>query len=514
MNILRGIAAGCLLLSAVACKQTNKADRVAGTTDTGFYHEQYRLQAHFSPKEKWMNDPNGLVYYKNTYHMFFQHFPDSTVWGPMHWGHATSKDLIHWQQQPIALFPDSLGYIFSGSVVVDEKNTSGFGTKDNPPMVAIFTHHDPKGEKAGSSTFQNQSIAYSIDEGKTWTKYKSNPVLINPGIKDFRDPKVFWYAPQNKWVMSLATLDRITFYSSTDLKTWKKESEFGQKLGAHGGVWECPDLISLKLNGKEYWVLLVSINPGGPNKGSATQCFVGQFDGSKFTPNNTQTKWIDYGPDDYAGVTWSNTGDRKIFLGWMGNWIYANQVPTVKWRNAMTIPRELSLKLERNDIWLASKPVEELDEITEKTAKINAGELAKESDIFAIIKQRPKQFKLKFSTDELKEYSIVLANDAGEKLIIGYDIHNNGYYVNRINAGQKDFSKEFASISYAPRIAAGKFADIEMVVDASSIEVFADGGLSNLTGVFFPSQPFTHLSIANSGMAIRNLEIKSLRSIW
>jgi fructan beta-fructosidase len=330
MDIKKVLLVGCLVLAAISSK-AQKA------TNAKLYHEPYRPQVHFSPKTMWVNDPNGMVYYKGTYHLFFQHYPKATVWGPMHWGHAVSKDLIHWKQMPIALYPDKLGYIFSGSVVVDENNTSGFGTKSKPAMVAIFTHHDPKGEKSGSSVFQNQSIAYSLDEGTTWTKYTGNPVLKNPGIKDFRDPKVFWYAAGNKWVMSLATKDRITFYSSPNLKDWKKESDFGQMLGAHGGVWECPDLFPLKLNGKEYWVLLVSINPGGPNGGSATQYFVGHFDGKTFTPSSNQTKWIDYGPDNYAGVTWGNTGNRKIFLGWMGNWFYANDVPTLKWRNAMTI---------------------------------------------------------------------------------------------------------------------------------------------------------------------------------
>ena len=314
--------------------------------------------------------------------------------------------------------------------------------------------------------------------------------------------------------MTLATLDHITFYSSPDLKSWTKESEIGKEFGAHGGVWECPDLFPLDYNGRQVWVLLVSINPGGPNKGSATQYFIGQFDGTRFTPNNTKTKWIDYGPDDYAGVTWSNTADRKIFLGWMGNWLYANQVPTVKWRNAMTIPRELSLKLAFDDIWLASNPVKELDKINDKTARVDAAVLAQEGDIFKIIKQQPAQFKLRFNTDKLKEYSIVLSNDAGEKLIVGFDSHQNGYYLNRINAGQSSFNKEFASISYAPRIASTPLSNIELVVDASSIEVFADGGLSNLTGVFFPTRDFNHLSILHSGMEIKGLEVTGLKSIW
>lgn len=507
MDIKKIVLVGCFVAAAISSK-AQKA------TTANLYHEPYRPQVHFSPKTMWTNDPNGMVYYKGTYHLFFQHYPKATVWGPMHWGHAVSKDLIHWKQMSIALYPDKLGYIFSGSVVVDENNTSGFGTKGKPAMVAIFTHHDPKGEKLGSSVFQNQSIAYSLDEGATWTKYSANPVLKNPGIKDFRDPKVFWYAAGNKWVMSLATKDRITFYSSPNLKDWKKESDFGQVLGAHGGVWECPDLFPLKLNGKEYWVLLVSINPGGPNGGSATQYFVGHFDGKTFTPTSNQTKWIDYGPDNYAGVTWGNTGNRKVFLGWMGNWFYANNVPTIKWRNAMTIPRELSLKLTAGDIWLTSTPVEELDKIVNKTIKVDAELLAKNNNIFSVIKQTPTQYTLKFNTQAVKDYSVMLSNDAGEALIVGYDAKNSRYYIDRTKAGQNKFSKQFMPKAYAPRLSTSLTPDFELVVDVSSIELFADGGLSNLTGVFFPKKPYNRLSIINNGMEIEHLQIQPLRSIW
>ena len=312
--------------------------------------EQHRPQIHFTPKAHWMNDPNGMFYNKGVYHLFFQYYPGASVWGPMHWGHATSKDLMHWQEQPIALYPDSLGYIFSGSAVVDKSNTSGFGKKGQVPIVAIFTHHNMEGEKEKRNDFQNQSIAYSLDDGKTWVKYAGNPVLHNPGIVDFRDPKVMWYEAQKKWIMTLATKDRVTFYSSPNLKEWTKESEFGETLGAHGGVWECPDLFTLYDNGKKVWALTVSINPGGPNKGSATQYFLGDFDGNRFTPLSTETKWIDYGTDDYAGVTWSNTGNRKIFLGWMSNWQYATIVPTNIWRSATTIPREFL-----NHLWAGSR---------------------------------------------------------------------------------------------------------------------------------------------------------------
>ncbi|NDE62069.1 MAG: glycoside hydrolase family 32 protein, partial [Cyclobacteriaceae bacterium] len=226
------------------------------------------------------------------------------------WGHAVSKDLIHWEELPIALFPDSLGYIFSGSAVYDAANTSGLGSTETPPLVALFTYHDPKGEKEGRIDFQKQGLAYSLDKGQTWQKYEGNPVLGNPGIRDFRDPKITQVAQadgKSSWVMTLAARDRVHFYESANLKEWAFLGEFGQGIGAHGGVWECPDLLSLKApDGSQKWVLLVSMNPGGPQKGSATQYFIGDFQQGVFTPDDTMIRWLDYGPDNYAGVTWAN----------------------------------------------------------------------------------------------------------------------------------------------------------------------------------------------------------------
>lgn len=332
-------------------------------SNVGLYHEQFRPQIHFSQPSNWMNDPNGMIYFNNKYHLFYQYYPGSLVWGPMHWGHAISTDLIHWQNLPVALYPDSLGYIFSGSIVPDIHNTSGFGKDGKIALVAIFTHHDPIKEKEGTNTFQNQSIAYSIDEGKNWIKFSGNPIVHNPGIKDFRDPKVFWYEPQKKWIMTLATMDKITLYSSPDLKNWIKESEFGKSVGAHGGVWECPDLFPITYNGKIIWVLIVSINPGGYNTGSATQYFTGNFDGKQFKPYDTNTKWLDYGPDEYAGVTWNNTRNKRIFIGWMSNWQYATEVPTTPWRSAMTIARTLNLKKIGTKYFVTSIPIREMNKL-------------------------------------------------------------------------------------------------------------------------------------------------------
>jgi fructan beta-fructosidase len=480
------------------------------------YKELYRPQLHFSPLEKWTNDPNGLVYYQGVYHLFYQYYPGDIIWGPMHWGHATSRDLVHWKQQSIALYPDSLGYIFSGSAVVDSGNTSGFGQKGKPALVAIFTHHDPAGEKKGAMDYQNQSLAYSLDDGNTWTKYKGNPVLKNPGITDFRDPNVIWYRPGKKWVMSLATKDKISFYSSPDLKTWTKESDFGQDLGAHGGVWECPNLFPMQLDGTTYWVLLVSTNPGGPNGGSGTQYFIGQFDGKKFYPNGSTTRWVDYGPDDYAGITWNNTGKRRIFLGWMSNWIYANQVPTATWRNAMTLSRELKLVHANDEIYMSSMPVKELDKLEmEKPQALKDIAVDSMTDISGKLHVSSAQYKLELHSDTLQDFFIIFSNSLGQQMVLGYNKTTNEWYVDRTLSGRTDFNKEFPKRSLSPRIGTGRELDLTLVMDASSLEVFADKGLTVMTSVCFPDSPLVRLHFGSrEPWKIQRLTYTPLRSIW
>ena len=488
-----------LALSCFGLVLTCRAQTAAPAAAT----PQYRPAYHFSPAAHWMNDPNGMVYYQGTYHLFFQYYPGGTTWGPMHWGHATSPDLVSWKEQPVALYPDSLGYIFSGSAVVDANNTAGFGKN---ALVAIFTHHDPKGEKKGTDTFQNESLAYSLDAGKTWTKYAGNPVLKNPGIHDFRDPKVSWNEATHKWVMTLATKDRITFYSSPNLKDWAKESEFGAKFGAHGGVWECPDLFPLTLNGKTHWVLLVNLNPGGPNGGSGTQYFVGNFDGHTFTPLNTKTKWADYGPDDYAGVTWANTGTRRIFLGWMSNWDYANVVPTSPWRNATTVPRELALQQVGPEIYLTSQPVKELDKLFPSPVNLKSVGAQKVYNLGPKPKNADDKFELKLSAHQLANFSLVLSNSKGEELVIGYDQGANQYFIDRRRAGLVGFSPKFGGRHTAPRRATGPQTDLTLLFDASSVEVFADHGLTVMSALFFPTEPLTMLKIKGpSGFTVQAL---------
>ena len=474
---------------------------------------QYRPRIHFTPKAHWMNDPNGMVYHDGIYHLFFQYHPYSSVWGPMHWGHATSTDMIHWKEQPIAIYPDSIGTIFSGSAVVDKNNTSGFGKNGKAPLVAIFTQHNMEGEKAGKNNFQNQSIAYSNDNGMTWEKYTGNPVLKNPGITDFRDPKVMWYEPQKKWIMTLATKDHITFYASPDLKNWEKQSEFGKTIGAHGGVWECPDLFSFDDAGKKVWALIVNLNPGGPNGGSATQYFLGDFDGKTFVPYKTDTKWLDYGPDEYAGVTWSNTGSRKIFLGWMSNWDYATIVPTETWRSAMTIPRELKLKHVGNDMLIASEPVAELLSVQLKPSTVINNLAVPEKGLLVNTKGDAKfPLRINLSTDETKDFSIVVSNTMGEELVIGFDKMANRYFIDRTKSGKTGFKKEFAAKHTAPRFTNAAKMDMILVIDVSSVELFADGGLTAMTEIFFPNKPYTQIRVTSpEKLGIKKLECIHLK---
>jgi fructan beta-fructosidase len=494
-------------------------------TSSGYYQEQYRPQFHFSPEANWMNDPNGLVYFDGEYHLFYQYYPDSTVWGPMHWGHSVSRDLIHWKHHPIALYPDSLGYIFSGSAVVDLTNTSGFGTPANPPMIAIFTYHNPDLEKRGSLKFQNQGLAYSLDKGRTWLKYSGNPVLRNPGFRDFRDPKMFWNQKIKKWNLIMAVHDRVHIYSSPNIKDWTFESEFGKNIGAHGGVWECPDLFPLKVEGGEAqrWVMLVSINPGGPNNGSATQYFTGDFDGHKFLPDETNEKWVDWGRDNYAGVTWSNIPEsdgRTIFIGWMSDWEYATDVPTSVWRSANTIPRELSLKSEEGHYFLTSKPVTELGILRSATDTSSLNHLSftgeKEISTGSIsLMQSELLFGFDLSDKSVDTLGIILENNLNERFIIGYSLPGKQFYIDRRKSGNSDFSKKFAGISTAP-YNAGTVLKIHLLIDASSVEMFVDDGRLVMTNLVFPTDKFTRLKLfSKSGTGLLNKAVfHGLEKIW
>lgn len=474
-----------------------------------------------------MNDPNGLFYAEGTYHLYFQYWPYGNVWGPMHWGHATSRDLVRWEEQPIALYPDRFGYIFSGSATLDVNNTSGFGNGTAAPVVALFTYCDPALEKLGKEA-QSQGIAYSLDKGYTWTKYdEGNPVIKSPGIKDFRDPKLTWDSQHNQWVMVLAAHDKAQFYRSENLKDWTFLSEFGTGIGAHGGVWECPDLFPIKVEGSNEikWVLLQSLNPGGANGGSGTQYFVGDFDGKMFrmekafeqTLGREKAVWLDYGKDNYAGVTWNNIPDadgRKLMIGWMSNWEYATVVPTQGWRSSMTLPRELKLQKKGSEYRLVTAPVQELNNYISKTV---AKSHVKIKDKVVLAEKGAVDFTAADIQCELTglrqgTYTFTLSNSAGEQLTFGLDNRENFLFVDRSATGNTAFSDKFSStVTKAPLDGSQKEISVRVLLDKTSIELFYNNGETVLTEIFFNAKPFDGLTITGPSGEIKTIKINQLK---
>ncbi len=481
------------------------------------FRENFRPQYHFTPPEKWMNDPNGLLFHNGTYHLFYQYYPEDIVWGPMHWGHATSKDLIKWEHQPIALYPDKLGLIFSGSAVMDVDNTSGLGTDGNPPMVAIFTYHLMEGENAGRNDFQTQGIAYSLDEGATWTKYEGNPVIGNEGnIKDFRDPKVLWHEPSKKWILTLVAGDHAKFYSSSNLKDWELMSEFGKNIGAHGGVWECPDLFPLIVNGSDEskWALLISINPGAPNGGSGTQYFIGDFDGITFTTDQKELKWLDYGTDNYAGVTYNGLDtDNRTFIGWMSNWNYARDTPTENWRSAMTLPRNITLhKNKENGYYLKNYPITTIENQLEKEvtfARVNGGASVSDDNY--------NQTRIEFTIEgKLTDFQLNFTNVQNNSLKVGYDGDKKQFYIDRSQSGRVSFEPRFAENVHIAPVILDDQEDVSFSIfmDASSIELFIDKGATVMTDQIFPNAPYTSMTFISKDGTLRDLKINEVKRIW
>jgi levanase/fructan beta-fructosidase len=523
----------CFVLS---CKDQGQKENVGNTSPSEVSLDMeeglYRPNFHFTPKVGWMNDPNGMFHYNGYYHLYYQHYPDGNKWGPMHWGHAISTDMVSWKEQPIALYPDDKGYIFSGSAVVDLENTSGFGTGGQVPIIAIFTYHNMDIEKAKGIDVESQAIAYSLDEGLTWTKYSGNPVIQNPGIRDFRDPKVSWNEEHEKWVMVLAAQDKVMFYASKDLKNWELLSDFGgdfnKEIGTHGGVWECPDLFPIPVEGTDEtkWVLYVSINPGGPNGGSATQYFIGDFDGTKFVMdedfetvlNKDHNFWIDFGKDNYAGVTFSNITSKKggkFYMGWMSNWEYANEVPTETWRSAMTVAREVKLIKDSKSYRLAFDPVGEMD--TYKGVKYKKENIAVEGELELIDLEKVNLSKavINFNIADIKKdgFTFKLTNKQGDELSFGYDATDNKYFIDRSKSGKVGFSDTFSSKqSIAPRISSSEKLSGTILLDKTSIELFFDDGATVMTEIFFPNAPFETLRIETTGQnfVIADIEVNQL----
>lgn len=472
--------------------------------------EKFRPVYHHTPAYGWMNDPNGMFYKDGVYHLYFQYNPYGSVWGNMHWGHSTSTDLMHWKFEGCAIVPDAWGAIFSGSCVVDHENTAGFGKE---AVVAFYT--SAKATPWGD--VQSQSMAYSLDNGKTFVKYEGNPILTS-SEKDFRDPKVFWYAPGKHWVMMLAVGQHMEIYSSVNLKEWKKESEFGAMQGAHGGVWECPDLVEIPVEGtrEKKWVLICNLNPGGPFGGSAAQYFVGSFDGKKFVNESpTQTKWMDWGKDNYATVTWNNAPDgRCIALGWMSNWQYANNVPTRQYRSANTLARDLTLYREGQELYLKSTPSVEVKKARGKKVSIPSFRVSEKHEIVNLFEEKQGAYEVEILIQNAgaSKIAFCLLNDKGEKVSMYYDLNRKQFVMDRSESGTVDFSKDFPAVTVAPANV-DKELTLRLFVDRSSIEAFGEDGKFVMTNLVFPSQPYVKMCFEadKNGYAVKTLNVYKLQ---
>ena len=434
--------------------------------------EKHRPLYHHTPQYGWMNDPNGMFYKDGVWHLCYQYNPYGSQWENLSWGHSTSTDLINWKAEPTALEPDALGMMFSGCCVVDKNNTAGFG-KD--AIVALYT-------TAGAR--QTQSLAYSTDGGKTFTKYADNPIITS-NVPDFRDPHVFWNAEAGFWNMILAAGQQMSIYSSKDLKEWKHESDFGAEYGNHGGVWECPDLMKMNVKGtnKDKWMLICNINPGGPFGGSATQYFIGQFDGHKFTCEDepSETKWMDYGKDHYATVTFDNAPDgRRCAIAWMSNWQYANQVPTKQFRSANSIVRDLGLFEYKGETYCSITPAKEM--LAARGARVSQPTEA--CEIVVTVKG---------------DAQIILRNAKGERVVMTYDDEEETFDMDRRRSGNISFSDAFPVATSSPTY--GKVRQLRIFVDRCSVEAFDGDGKMCMTNLVFPSTPYDKITVKGKAKA-------------
>lgn len=469
-----------------------------------------------------MNDPNGMVFYEGEYHLFYQYYPDDTVWGPMHWGHAVSRDLVHWEHLPIGLYPDRNGFIFSGSAVVDRKDSSGF-FEGGHGLAAIFTHADtyPGTERPR----QRQSLAYSRDCGRSWTMYDGNPVLAEEQYTDFRDPKVFWHAPLNHWVMVVAAGNHVRFYASPNLKEWAFTGEFGADSGSHEGVWECPDLFELPVNveaGTRKWVLIVSIgdHPERP-EGSRTQYFIGRFDGCTFVNDHDpeMVLWLDCGRDNYAGVTWSDIPEqdgRRLYIGWMSNWKYANKTPTEAWRSAMTIPRELTLRAEPEGIRVLQSPVAELKKLRENRQSWRRVVVRPDCNVLSGTRGDLLEIEAEIAFGPASHFGFKVKITDSEETVIGYDAVNRTLYVDRSRSGSTGFHPAFGCRHGVFHPAKHNRLKLHLFVDRSSVEIFADEGRTVLTDLIFPSAESSEVELFSSEgeVTLISMDIYHLQSVY
>lgn len=518
------VAAGLLLSAAAARPVAPPAVDAAPS-----YREPYRPRFHFTPARNWMNDPNGLVFHDGEYHLFYQYNPLGDRWGHMSWGHAVSPDLVHWQPLPLALAEEGGVMAFSGSAVVDRQNSSGFGRDGRPPLVAIYTGHHT------ARPLQTQNVAYSNDRGRTWTKYPGNPVL-DIGEADFRDPKVFWHAPSGRWVMVVAWPLRrqVRFYASRDLRTWSHLSDFGP-AGAVEGVWECPDLFPLAVDGtaQTRWLLIVNLNPGGPAGGSGSQYFVGDFDGRRFAPERERAGdppgpapaplWLDHGPDFYAAVTWSDvpaSDGRRIALAWMSNWEYAQDVPTAPWRSAMSVPRVLGLRRTPDGLRVTQRPVAAIDSLRHgRTERFAGGTFAEAAAWLARRAPLPAPLDVQLELGGVSAatpFELRLETGPGEATVLSVDPARGRLGVDRTRSGRVGFHPAFAARHEAPlRVVDGRLR-LRLLLDTSSLEVFAQDGETASTQLVFPQGDARALRLAVPGPAapparVREISLHELR---
>ncbi|KAL3475754.1 glycosyl hydrolase [Aspergillus californicus] len=491
------------------------------------YTEPYRPQYHFTPAENWMNDPNGLIFHNSSYHLFYQYNPGGLTWGAMSWGHATSPDLVHWEHQEVALlargYPDEITEMyFSGTTVADVDNTSGFGSSGQTPLVAMYTSYYPMAQtlpsgKSVETNQQAQSIAYSVDNGMTWTTYdEANP---------FRDPSVFWHSGSSKWVavISLAKIHKLVIYTSTDLKEWEPVSEFGP-VNAVGGVWECPSLFPLPLDGDEEnlkWIVQIGLNPGGPpgTTGSGTQYIVGDFDGITFTPDPEsvqQTNWMDWGPDFYAALSFSGLPvTERVNIAWMNNWQYGTAIPTDPWRSSMTVPRQLSLSTINGSATIVQTPIlptgpgysRSWASVPAGVTKLNlTGETLDTTLTFSSSESTSTEFGLIFRA----------STDLTEQTRVGYDFTTQQIYIDRTKSGESGFDGSFADVYYASLVPRNGTVTLRVLADWSSVEVFGGVGEVSITAQIFPNGDSidTHLFSTDGDTGNVKLGVHQVPSVW
>jgi len=483
-------------------------------------NEPFRPQFHFTPQKGWLNDPNGLVFYDGEYHLFYQFYPDDTIWGPMHWGHAISKDLVNWQHLPTALYPDELGYIFSGSAVIDWHNTAGFGKE---AMVLFFTHHHPE------TLEQSQSLAYSLDNGRSFSLYPHNPIIpTQENLQDFRDPKVIWYEAEDgagHWVMSLAANDQILFYISNNLIDWQENGRFTHPQSAATGLWETPDLFQLPVTGRgeSRWVLTIGIDNRAPGGKSGTQYFIGEFDGTTFTCNQSRdcVFWADFGADFYAAQSWSDTPDgRRLWLAWMNNWRYAYNIPTSTWRGGLSIPREVRLVETEAGIRLVQKPVPELQMLRNGRYLWKDVSIQPDHPVHLIAKSNLLEIVAEFENGaDADTFGIrVLTNDTNATTVdattIGYNPQNQCLYTDRSQSGQVDFHEEFPIIHQAKLPLTDESLRLHIFVDHSMVEVFANEGLVCFSERVFPAEGNVGIEIFSEGASVnlKMLEVFEMKT--